>query len=474
MTVAGAARDEPAPPPEPTPVARDPEPEPTPPPVARDPEPHPEPLEYEPDPEPPAPEPEPVPPPREPRDVPLATEPPPAPRRIEPRPAPPRREPLRTPRSAPPLRERRLPRMPRRELPPAAREGSPTARRIVAGIVLALVALVVFIGFKTFQPFHDGPKGLVSVTVPEGAGVGEIGTLLADRGVISSSTFFGLNAALTGRRAGLRPGEYTLQNDMTYGAVLDALSRGPKAKVVKTFQLVIPEGFSIKENAERVKEGGVSGDYVEAAGSPRALKRARELGLPADGETTEGFMFPATYDLVTGADATRLVDQQLSAFADNFGSLDLRAAKKKNLTAYDVLVIASMVEREAQIDRERPLIAGVIYNRLKQGMPLGIDATIRYAFDNWDRPLLQSQLDADTPYNTRLNATLPPTPIGNPGLASMEAAAKPAKTDFLFYVVKPGTCGEHAFSATDAQFQEDVARYDAAREAAGGNSPTTC
>jgi UPF0755 protein len=138
------------------------------------------------------------------------------------------------------------------------------------------------------------------------------------------------------------------------------------------------------------------------------------------------------------------------------------------------VVIASMVEREAQLDQERPLIAAVIYNRLHQGMVLGIDATTRYEYDNWTQPLLQSQLDADTPYNTRLNRGLPPTPIGNPGLASLKAAAHPAKASYLYYVVKPGTCGRHNFSSTDAEFQRDRAAYDAARERAGGQSPTTC
>ncbi len=145
------------------------------------------------------------------------------------------------------------------------------------------------------------------MTIPEGSGAGKIGDLLADRGVIDSATFFSLNATVTGRRGGLRAGDYTLQQGMTYGAVLDALARGPKAKVVETFKLVIPEGYSIGENAARVEEGGVTGDYEEATRSAKALKRARALGLPRDGESTEGFMFPATYDLVTGATAEQLV-----------------------------------------------------------------------------------------------------------------------------------------------------------------------
>jgi cell division protein YceG involved in septum cleavage len=107
-------------------------------------------------------------------------------------------------------------------------------------------------------------------------------------------------------------------------------------------------------------------------------------------------------------------------------------------------------------------------------MPLGIDATIRYATRNWSKPLKQSELRINSPYNTRRRTGLPPTPIGSPGLASIKAAANPADRDFLYYVVKPGTCGEHTFSSTDAKFQRDVAAYNRARERAGGKSPTTC
>jgi peptidoglycan lytic transglycosylase G len=168
--------------------------------------------------------------------------------------------------------------------------------------------------------------------------------------------------------------------------------------------------------------------------------------------------------MTAGATANDLVDKQLDAFKDNFSKLNTSYARRRNLTRYDVLIIASMIEREASVDRERPLVAAVIYNRLKRGMPLGIDATIRYAENNWTRPLRVSELERDGPYNTRLNRGLPPTPIGNPGLASLRAAVNPANKSYLFYVRKPGKSGEHAFSSTDAQFQRDVKRYQDSRE----------
>jgi uncharacterized YceG family protein len=148
-------------------------------------------------------------------------------------------------------------------------------------------------------------------------------------------------------------------------------------------------------------------------------------------------------------------------------------AKKKNLTVYDVLIIASMIDKEVLVPKERPLVAAVIYNRLSQGIPLGIDATTRFETGNYTEQITQADLEADTPYNTRLNSGLTPTPIGNPSLAAMRAAAAPAKADYIYFVVKPGTCGEHAFTASEAEFERLATEYQDALEAEGG-SPTEC
>ena len=151
----------------------------------------------------------------------------------------------------------------------------------------------------------------------------------------------------------------------------------------------------------------------------------------------------------------------------------MKYARSKNLTVYDVLTIASMVEREVSVAKERSTVAAVIYNRLNRGEPLFIDATTRFALDTWTEPLTESDLAVDSPYNTRPNAGLPPGPIGSPGLASIKAAARPAETDVWLYVVKPGTCGEHVFSDSLDEHNANVARYQQAQEAAGG-SPTAC
>ena len=150
-----------------------------------------------------------------------------------------------------------------------------------------------------------------------------------------------------------------------------------------------------------------------------------------DAPNLEGFLFPATYPIVKKETAKELVSQQLEAFRSNFDGVDLSYAKSKNLTPYDVLIIASMIEKEIQVPEERKLAAAVIYNRLKAGDTLGIDATIRYYLGNYDEQLTESELADPHPYNTRVNPGLPPTPISNPGVASIEAAANPAKSDAL-------------------------------------------
>jgi len=393
----------------------------------------------------------------------------------EPEPVPPRRVPSGGPRRVSAMAAR-APRHPRRppppRRPPAARRPprgprgtGHGGRRFVALAALALLLVALYVLNATFQPFHGEGEGAVQVKVPEGANAGHIGDLLEERGVVDSGTFFQVNATVTGRRGNLRPGDYTLRRGMTYGAALDALVKGPKAKVVKTVNVTVPEGLSIREAAPVVDKGPLRGSYLKAARSSRTLQRIRKLGAPSGTRTAEGFLFPATYTLLANAPARNLVDRQLDSFEENLAKVDLAFAKEKNLTRYDVLVIASMVEREAQLDRERPLVSAVIYNRLKDGMTLGIDATIRYYENNWSRPLRVSELERDSPYNTRLNRGLPPTPIGNPGLASIKAAANPARgKDYLFYVRKPGDSGEHAFSSTDAEFQRDVAKYQASRE----------
>ena len=175
-------------------------------------------------------------------------------------------------------------------------------------------------------------------------------------------------------------------------------------------------------------------------------------GFPQNVPHLEGFLFPATYDFTEDTTTKELVGDQLDAFDHAWSQINLSYAKSKNLTPYDVLIIASMVEKEVLVPKERPLVAAVIYNRLNLGMTLGIDATIRYAFRvPGTESLRESQLNSNNPYNTRKRLGLPPTPIANPGLASIQAAAHPVAGDWLYFVRKPDKV-HHFFPASERAF----------------------
>jgi UPF0755 protein len=352
--------------------------------------------------------------------------------------------------------------------PRRARRRRAPGRIIALGVLLAIILGLAWFANALFQPFKDDGAGArVRVTIPQGSSLSQIADRLERAGVVEDAGFFQLRARLTGHTGDLRPGSYELKKDMSFSAALAALQEGVPPDVV---QVAIPEGLSRREI--RPLTDGLRGNYIRATRRSPALN-PREYRAPR-GASLEGFLFPATYELKKGRRVNALVAEQLAHFKRNFDTVDLSYAKRKNLTAYDVLIIASLIEREAMVAKERPLIASVIYNRLKQGIPLGIDATVRFVTNNWKRPLRQSELANPSPYNTRVHAGLPPGPIGNPGLASIRAAARPAKTGFLFYVVKVDSCGEHKFAKTDAEFQAYVNEYNRAREARGGKSPTKC
>lgn len=246
----------------------------------------------------------------------------------------------------------------------------------------------------------------------------------------------------------------------------------PAPVVIKTITVTIPEGETRAQVAELAKQEGLRGSYEEASVHSKYLNPAKYGGKGA--KDLEGFLFPDTFELEKHAPSSDLVQLQLEDFKRRISGVNMDYARSKNLTTFDVLTIASMVEEEAGVESQRKLVAAVIYNRLHEGMPLGIDATTRFATGNYTEPLTESELAVDSPYNTRTNAGLPPGPIDNPGLASIEAAAHPAKADYLFYVAEPGACNKLAFSKTEAEFEEDVAAYNTAREEAGGNSPDSC
>jgi len=212
----------------------------------------------------------------------------------------------------------------------------------------------------------------------------------------------------------------------------------------KQLRVTLPEGLTVNQMAAAVD---TASPRITAAGYLRQARLQKRPGGFGNPRSPEGFMFPDTYFVFETDPAAKLVEKQLENFRAKWAKVDMTYARSKNLTNYDVLTIASMIEKEVVVPRERRLVAAVIYNRLHQRMPLGIDATLRYGLDiPPTEAITKTQLASDSPYNTRKFRGLPPTPIANPGLDSLQAAAHPAKVDYLYFVRKPD-CRSHFFTA---------------------------
>lgn len=349
-----------------------------------------------------------------------------------------------------------------------------TRARVAALLALVAAIAVVWFLLSLFQPFAGAAHGRVIVVIPKDSSASSIGSILAHDGVVSSGFFFEIRALVEGKRGDLHSGRFLLQHDESYATAIAALSKPPPVTI--PVKVVIPEGETRLQIAELAAADGLTGSYT-AASEHSPLLNPVAYGAPKSTPSLEGFLFPATYDMKAGAPVSRLVSEQLTAFHERFGREEVRRAHELHVTPYQLLTVASMIEREAQLPGDRPKIAAVIYNRLRVGMPLGIDATIYYAVEQAEgiatdtHELTEAQLHIDSPYNTRTHRGLPPTPISNPGMASIEAAAHPAHVLYLYYVAGADGCGEQVFSTSYAQFEADAAAYDAAVKKNDGKPP---
>jgi UPF0755 protein len=404
---------------------------------------------------------------------PAETPPIPAPEEDPPAPTPSQSQPSRPARRDALLEQRRHRLSAGRAVSDGRRRGL-TRARVGALIALAVAVAVVWFLASLFQPFAAAGHGRVIVVIPKGSSASKVGSILARDGVVSSGFFFDLRALVEGKRGQLHSGRFQLKRDMSYSAAIAALSKPPPATIA--VKVVIPEGETRAQIANLVASDGLTGSYT-AASERSSLLNPVTYGAPRTTPNLEGFLFPATYDLQAGVSVGHFVAQQILAFRQNFGSSEIRRAHALQITPYQLLTVASMIEREAQTEGDRPKIAAVIYNRLREGMPLGIDATIYYAVElqnaiaTYTGELTEAQLHSDSPYNTRVHKGLPPTPISNPGLASIRAAAHPAHVPYLYYVAGADGCGEQVFSSTAAQFEKDVASYREAVKKNGGKPP---
>jgi len=288
----------------------------------------------------------------------------------------------------------------------------------------------------------------VEFEIEEGMSLKDIASLMEEKNIINNSFLFRLFVEQREKEGSLIPGVYVLETGSDYEVVLDKITTEP---LVVTYKFTIPEGYTEKQIVERVagEIPFISFDNMEQAASISSynyeyLKGASDL---------EGFLFPKTYEITIDYSAVNIIGMMLAQYQFETGSLNYSFAKNKNLSDYDILKIASMIEREAYIPEERALISAVIHNRLDIGMKLDIDATLSYFLDKWEEDLTESDLQIDTEYNTRLYAGLPPTPICNPGLACIEAALNPAQdVEYLYFKVTDTENHKHSFFNTYQEF----------------------
>ncbi len=242
-----------------------------------------------------------------------------------------------------------------------------------------------------------------------------------------------------------------------YGGGLGPDEPAPTTTTGTTVDVLFVEGLRRSEMAEVLQEktGIAASEYMAATDPSKKGQLLAGTGKPT---SLEGFLFPATYPVDPAAPVTDLVDYQVRTFEERTAGIDYSAARKKNLTKYDVLIIASLVEREASDGRERRLVAGVIENRLREGMRLDIDATVQYAVGSWKEEISAADLRVDSPYNTRKFPGLPPGPICNPSEESIRAAANPLPSKYLYYVAKNDGTDLHYFAENAAQHAQFIAR----------------
>lgn len=337
---------------------------------------------------------------------------------------------------------------------------SPICNPIRFGILVLLLGSI-WIGIRVSlgwlgYPVCASPSQakIVTINIKKGATFGEIGKTLAQNKVIKSGKLFVYYGRLTGQDKKMQAGVYRVSNTWTMQEIMDCVSSGKTA----TIRVTIPEGYNVKQIDDLlVQKGIVNRDLFQKAVSANYsysfLKNTQVSGL----QRLEGFLFPATYELRPGMTEEEIVNLMLQSFQGAFTPELKERAEKMGFTTQEVVTLASLVEREAKLKQERPMVAAVFLNRLQVGMPLQSCATVQYVLGKQKEVLSNRDLQNPSPYNTYLHAGLPPGPIANPGIASIKAVLYPADVDYLYFVAKGD--GSHHFSKTFGEHQTAARRY---------------
>jgi UPF0755 protein len=285
----------------------------------------------------------------------------------------------------------------------------------------------------------------------------EIGQLLAAEGVVPNAAMFRWKVRQAAAGADLRAGSYELTTGLGYEGAISALRAGPK---ISYTTVTVPEGFVLEQIASRFEEkaGIPAAEFLSLAKTGAAQFAGKHPYLTdAYKGSLEGYLFPKTYRVKEGATASDVIEMMLAQFDKEIASVDLETATARGYTVPQLVTMASIIEREAKVAKERPLVASVIYNRLGRKMKLQMCSTVDYVLPGDHFRLTNAETRTNSPYNTYLHAGLPPGPIASPGLASIQAAVEPADTDYLYYVLT-GKDGSHTFARNDAEFAKARAK----------------
>jgi UPF0755 protein len=316
--------------------------------------------------------------------------------------------------------------------------------------------------YRSLQPVAAGEP--VEVSIPPGTGSAAIAKLLEDRGIIKSGMTYSFYLKVKQEGGRFQAGDYQLAPGMTLAEITDKLNRGDVIKE-EMIRFTIPEGYTVLQISEKLAADGLVNkeSFLALANESGKWTYPWITGILGNSNLRyrlEGYLFPETYEMKKESTEQAILDRMLSEWEKKQKLLPQgweAQMDKLGLDLHGILTVASLIEREVAVDEERALVAGVIYNRLKQKMPLQIDATVQYLFDKQKERLFEKDLQTPSPYNTYLNPGIPPGPIASPGLLSIKAALYPEETKYLFYVTKKDGSGGHLFAETFEEHKKNNA-----------------
>lgn len=297
------------------------------------------------------------------------------------------------------------------------------------------------------KPAEDIVVKTIEVTVPKGATSKQIAALLHDNELINNTYYFLAYAKLSGKGSKFQYGDYTLNTGMTEEEIAEILTTNGAKK--ETIKFTIPEGYTIQQIADKLQKEKIckASDFMVAINDVNYDYRFLE-DIPDRNIKLQGYLFPSTYEVYKDASAQDIVSIMLKQFDKVFKDEYYTRAEELGMTVDEIVTMASIIEKEVRVDSEREMVAGIIYNRLGDGMKLQMCSTVMYALDKRRERLLYADLEIDSPYNTYLYPDLPVGPIANPGERSLEASLYPTESEYLYFSLRNPETGEHEFNKT--------------------------